>query len=180
MKRKSLNLLAGVIAITTMQFVLAIDADSGAGKAGGQAVAAEAVAKAAVEAANGVAKPEQIIVTGQMSERELRVATVRALEKIYQIYSRLNDDRLYDVVCEDDKRTGTLLGQVRCTPRFYNMLMRNYGEAINIPQSELQARKDELDRRLKLYVQQSQQLRDAVLEYNRLNQQLPVPTAAGN
>lgn len=61
---------------------------------------------------------EEVEIIGQRALRQLREEMVRVEDKFYKLYNELNTKDEYDVHCNMEKATGTLLSARVCRPEF--------------------------------------------------------------
>ncbi len=61
---------------------------------------------------------ENIVVAGQKSEAGLRRDLWQVEDDFYSLYSKLNDDNLYDVRCSNEAPTGSRIKTQVCRPEF--------------------------------------------------------------
>ncbi len=68
--------------------------------------------------ASAAETPEEVIVTGRQTRRQLQVRIELAQDRMFGLFNELNDDDRYDIKCTVDTVTGSLISQRVCRPEF--------------------------------------------------------------
>ncbi len=74
---------------------------------------------------------DNIVVTGQKSEAELRRDLWKSEKNFYSLYNSLNDDSEFDVRCTSEARTGSRIKAQVCRPVFLQNAIR-VGDVNNV------------------------------------------------
>jgi len=72
---------------------------------------------------------EEIVVVGEPTLRNLRVALRAAENRVYEVFNALNDDNEFDIYCYSETRTGTNISRRVCKPNFVDTATTNMGQA---------------------------------------------------
>lgn len=117
--------------------------------------------------------PEEIVIRGEQQRTTLQEKTFRAAQEAYAIFSKLNDNPHYDVICRREEPTGSKLTVTTCRPAYMDeLLMDAGGDPFNVPGAELEYHKKALNQLMNKYLAESEELRDAMVRFNSLNNEL--------
>lgn len=84
----------------------------------------------------GLEVPEEIVVTGERSNLQLRLELMELEKQAYELFNQFNDERRFDISCSVQKPTGSNLSRQVCQPEFEIQATRAHAQDFleSIPQ----------------------------------------------
>lgn len=73
--------------------------------------------------------PVEIIISGDDNVFRLEKLVFEAKKEVYELFSKLNDEEDYDIVCRRVYPTGSRISSTQCRPRFISELLLDAGQA---------------------------------------------------
>jgi hypothetical protein len=136
-------------------------------------------------------RPEEITITGVKSIRALEQQIWTAEDHLFGLLNELNDDHHYDIHCEKEFRTGSLVPKRVCKPNFLHEStsqnaqatiadMRGEGAVRGAPvQSELEFRYPQLKAKMQELAGKHPELQKGFADYYQLREELNKRLASG-
>lgn len=117
---------------------------------------------------------EEVVVIGTKSSKQILVEFRKVEKDMYALYNSLNEDRRFDVLCENRAETGTRLKKQVCLPRYYYTAeTKEAGATLNnfaVTEAEAIAQKDRkaFEEKVQQAIAKDPQLMDMLVKYEEL------------
>ena len=143
-------------------------------------------AQGSAHAADNPTPLPEVEATGYRTLLQLREAISEAEDAMYGLWNEINDDRLFEIVCIREARTGTLIKRKKCTPRFvgeataevarefFAQKLANPAASFGLMSADamVQFYTPILERKMKEAILENPQFLEAILKHNELQEEL--------